>query len=304
MPEGPEVIITTQYLGTKLKGKYITGMKIIGGRYFSKNSEENTSKKKILFGKDYCLSSKLNIIDIKSKGKFIYFILKNENDEDVYMLNTLGLTGQWSFYNDKQARIIFTIKNGEKEYKLYFVDMRNFGTVEFTKNKDKLNDKLESLAPDILRSNITTDKIISRMNKMKKDINLVKLLMDQNKLVSGIGNYLVAEILYDAKINPNRTLFDLTDKEKEKLAYSMRYISKLAYYDNTTGYMILFDKFLENHKNKVDKNIFENFHKDIKINKPFNFNVYRQKEDNYGNKIEKVSIIKGRHVYYSPKIQK
>ena len=43
---------------------------------------------------------------------------------------------------------------------------------------------------------------------------LVKVLMDQQALVSGIGNYLVAEILYDAKLNPHRELDKLSNKEK------------------------------------------------------------------------------------------
>jgi formamidopyrimidine-DNA glycosylase len=301
MPEGPEVIITTQYLSSKLKGKFISGMKVISGRYYS---NINNSKKKVLNGKEYCLKSKLEIIDIKSKGKFIYFTLKNTNGEFIYLLNTLGLSGQWSFYNDKQTRVIFNISDGDKSYKLYFIDMRNFGTIEFTKDINKLNDKLNSLAPDILRSNISTDELYDLMISIKRDSNLVKLLMDQKKLVSGIGNYLVAEILYNSKIDPNRSLFDLSKNEKLNLAYSMRYVSKLAYYDNTTGYMKLFDGFLKNHKKKIKTNIFENFHKDIIIDKPFNFNVYRQKKDPLDNDVKKKSIIKGRHIYYVPEIQK
>ena len=88
--------------------------------------------------------------------------------------------------------------------------------------------------------------------------------MDQKALVSGIGNYLVAEILYDAKINPHNELNKLSPKELNKLAHSMRKITKYAYYYNTIGYMIPFKHFMKKHIDAINNNIFPNYHPDIK----------------------------------------
>ena len=76
--------------------------------------------------------------------------------------------------------------------------------------------------------------------------------MDQNDIVSGIGNYLSAEILYDAKISPHRQLDKLSNTEKKQLAHSMRKIVKLAYYDNKTGYMEHYIQFMIHSKKQIN----------------------------------------------------
>ena len=52
--------------------------------------------------------------------------------------------------------------------------------------------------------------------------------MDQ-KNVSGIGNYLKAECLYDAKISPHRFCCDITTEESNRLFDSCRRIIQLSY---------------------------------------------------------------------------
>ena len=142
------------------------------------------------------------------------------------------------------------------------------------------------------------------IKKTRKNLNVVKVLMDQNGIVSGIGNYLVAEILYDAKINPHKKLTDLTAKKILQLAHSMKKIVKRAYYDNKTGYMDNFKNFMAKHKERVDKNIFPNYHPDIKIGTGFQFKVYGQETDPKGNKVKQDNIIKDRTIHWVPKIQK
>ena len=83
------------------------------------------------------------------------------------MLNTFGMSGRWSFTHDSNARLVFTIKSNtssKKKDMLYYIDQRNFGTVEFTSNYDILRKKIDSLAPDALKTNMT-------------DIYLVGLIM-------------------------------------------------------------------------------------------------------------------------------
>ena len=64
MPEGPEVIISTQYLNKKLKNKKITNIKVISGRY--------THQK--LQGINLLKNKNLSIKKVTSKGKFIWFV--------------------------------------------------------------------------------------------------------------------------------------------------------------------------------------------------------------------------------------
>jgi formamidopyrimidine-DNA glycosylase len=306
MPEGPEVVIESQYLKSKLKNKTITSVKVLSGRYTHGDLTGSDLFKK---GHSY------KITDINSKGKFIWFILKDiKTDEKIYLANTLGMTGRWGFYNDNSARIRFRVccDKNKKKYNLYYIDPRNFGQINFYSNYDDLKKRIDKLAPDILKSNLSDDEVlnliddfISRSGK-RKDMNIVKVLMDQTDIVSGIGNYLVAEILYDAKLSPHNKLDKLNKIKKKRLAHSMRKIVKQSYFNNKTGYMKNYSKFMKDHPSKIYKKIFPNYHPDIKIKSSFEFKfkVYSQDTDLKGNKVKRESIIKGRTFHWVPKIQK
>jgi formamidopyrimidine-DNA glycosylase len=133
-------------------------------------------------------------------------------------------------------------------------------------------------------------------------------MMEQNKkngIGSGLGNYLVPEILYRAKISPHRHVGDLSKKDVENLLDSMKYIIKLCYVTNTTDYVSHLSKFLKTHRNKIKSGKFPNYISDIKIeDDKSDFKVYRKKIDEFGNKIIGEEIIKGRTTYWCPDVQK
>ena len=273
MPEAPEIIITAQYLLSKIKNNKLTNIDVISGRYTHQE----------LLGYEN-LSYPYKIKNIFTKGKFLWI----ELSKNTYIFITFGMTGSFSFTPSKNTRIQFTINNK----KLNYIDPRNFGTIEFTTDKNKLLQKLNKLAPDVLQTIITDDEIADRIikfNQTRKNKNLVKVLMDQSLIVSGIGNYLCAEILYDAKLNPHRDTRSLTPKEILILARSIRKITKYAYFDNTTDY-------IDYKGNLID------FHPDILV-KPFSLQVYQQQYDKYNNKIVRDEIIKGRIIHWVPEIQ-
>ena len=83
----------------------------------------------------------LKIQSIGTKGKFMWFTLAH-NDDVYYMLNTFGLTGKWSFDKLNASHVKFVIESPTEKYNLYFSDVRNFGTIEFTKN---INNTFDSL---------------------------------------------------------------------------------------------------------------------------------------------------------------
>ena len=160
----------------------------------------------------------MKIIEVSSKGKFMWFKLR-KNRKNWYILNTYGLEGSWGLTKKKNSGVQFRTKKDDKYTNLYFTDSRNFGTLEMVKDAEKLNKKLDLLAPDFLKESFTNEEFFNRIEKiiLKKDgtINgirankeIVKILMDQTTkgLGSGLGNYLVVEVLYKAKISPYSTL--------------------------------------------------------------------------------------------------
>jgi len=133
MPEVCEVCLTSQYLSDAI-GKSILKMEILKGRYLKK-----APKGKMKFPS--------KIVNVDSKGKFMWMTLEHDG-KPYYLLNTFGLTGQWSFDKLEYNNIRFKLDDGN----LYFGDMRNFGTIEITDDIKILNKKLNKLAPDFLKT--------------------------------------------------------------------------------------------------------------------------------------------------------
>lgn len=309
MPEGPEICITAQYLKTKLKGRTISKLEVLSGRYTHaklKGAEHLNGDKKY------------KVKDISSKGKLLWFKMESKAGNILYLINRFGLTGGWSFHRSNSDRIRLTIVDEKKNktYQLYYYDDRNFGTIELTKDITDLTNKCDALAPDLLKTSFTPAqfmnwiKLFLSKSKKRNDALIGKILMNQNAsdgIGSGIGNYLMPEILYDAKISPFRTVGSLSESEIEKLGVSIKKIIKLSYYNNATGYMTTFSNFVETHRKGIDNGKYSDYHKDIKFKATdkFEFKVYRQKTDKLGNKVENDKTINnGRTTYWVLAIQK
>lgn len=298
MPEIVEVFLLTQYLQYFLKNKMIINIKILGGRY----------SKSPMKGYELINKEPLLINGIYSKGKFIWFELK-EKENEIYILNTLGLDGGWSFIKTKNSHIEFTL---EENIKLYYCDKINFGTMEITNDISVLNKKLNKLGDDLLNS-FTEKEFRDRLyiltkKKHKGNIEIIKVLMNQNKdgIGAGIGNYLSVEILYNAKISPYTTIIDIYNNIQKcnTLSKSIKYIIKLSLMTAYEGYIDDFDPIIIDWIKKLRQSGKINIHPDIDINNSiFTYNVYQRKEDKNGNPIKKDKIINGRTTHWCPVIQ-
>ncbi|GMI28009.1 hypothetical protein TeGR_g422 [Tetraparma gracilis] len=102
----------------------------------------------------------------------------------------------------RHARVTFTFverATGE-EKDLTFVDARNFGTVRCSADAGELEEKLGSLGPDIL-GGMTKEDFLGVVGRLRNRTNVCKLLMNQKRLC-GVGNYILAEGLYKAGVDP------------------------------------------------------------------------------------------------------
>lgn len=224
MPEGPEVKLFVENLNQNFRYYQIKSIEVLSGRYIKKP----ILNLKTLVGKE--------IQSFNCKGKFIWFDL-----DDVIVFNTLGMTGNWSRTKTYHSRI--EIKFYENDT-LYFNDIRNFGTFQI-KSKEDLLKKLKSLGPDMLSSPPSSSQFISLLRK-KSNKDICSVLMNQS-VISGVGNYIKAESLWYAKINPYATISSLTDENIETLRKAILFVINKAYqrdgasikdyytFDNETG---------------------------------------------------------------------
>jgi len=296
MPEGPEITVLSQYLLSKLKGRTFEKFVIFDNKY------ENIK-----------LDSSYDVKDISSKGKLLWITLQ-KGTITKYFTSHLGLAGEWSFSKSKndKLRIVVGNKNNNKKYNLCYQDKRGFGKIEIISDITK---KTLLLADDALKTDFSDSDFVDMVNefltvsKKRQHQNIFKVLMKQTKkdgIVSGLGNYLTPEILYDCKISPFREIGSLKKEELLDLGHSIRHVIKLSYYNNITGYMTNFGDFIKVHKERIDNGTYPEYHKNIKLkkNENFQFKVYRQKKDPLGNPVEADrSINKTRTVYWVPKIQ-
>lgn len=90
---------------------------------------------------------------------------------------------------------------------------------------------LVKLGPDILRT-ITPEKIAERtVSKKFSGRSFAALLLDQ-KFLSGVGNYLRSEILFDAGIHPANRPKDLSEEKIIQFSKSVLQIAHRAYESN------------------------------------------------------------------------
>jgi formamidopyrimidine-DNA glycosylase len=299
MPEIVEIKKYCDFINKNIKGDTLINIKILNGRYKKHSPFEGYSKLK--------KKLPLNLLLVQSKGKFIYMTFNS----DIYLLNTLGLSGGWVFkqhnqehykypnmieflnakdienYRDnsmKHLNVEFQFVNGS----LFFYDTLSFGTIKVIFDIDLLNKKLSNIGPDIMDINTNVNMFKDAMDKYPdKEIGIN--LMNQ-KLVSGIGNYLRSDILWLAKISPFRLTKNISDKEFANIFRLARSIT-WGDYDLKKGLKMKLIKKTDILPRKYKRD----------------FLVYYEETDIYGNHVVKEELYEGsqkRFIYWCPKIQK
>jgi len=266
MPEAVEVNWMAETINREIISQkdpcQLLEIKIISGRYITHSLPENYLK----FNK-LLKSEKIYLSKIQNKGKFIYLTFTN-SEWSVWI--TLGMTGHLILEEEEYTRAIFNTSHGD----FYLDDVRNFGTLTLYPNPSALDKKLSTLGPDILQDkSLTTKDFVDIMRKIKPNTIIAMALVDQKK-ISGIGNYLRAEILYEAKTNPFKILKDLTDAELKKIFKSAQKVVQESY----------------------DCQKKDGIH-------CYPFMVYTQKTDPKGNPVKGSKLPDKRTIWWSPTIQ-
>ena len=204
MPELPEVARTVRQVKEKIENSILNGIVIHSGRYKRHGDPDGFNS--------FLKEAPLKIEDIYFRGKLIIFKLKSlKSEKDWWIWNTLGMSGGWKQKKSKHGHLEFITTKGS----IFFEDIRNFGTFKFTSSLEETNRKLKQLGPDHLSQNIDDSEFKKRLQRKSK-FTIAEVLMDQ-KIISGVGNYIKAEALYIAGISPHRKVESLSDEEFSKL---------------------------------------------------------------------------------------
>ena len=221
MPEGPEVKHTTDLLKKYLQGKSLKSVEIFGGRYSRHGPPKGWNTLQ-----EYLNTHPLKIDKVDCIGKFIYWRFINHEDKPFYMSCTLGMSGQWCTLLMEHCHLHFTLlSNDQKISKVYFRDIRNFGTLQFDLDISK---KISQLGSDILSGKILSDSEIIHLFRLKNNWTLPKFVMNQSYLC-GVGNYIKSEALFRARISPHRYISDINNATLIDFYHQVRNIAQQSY---------------------------------------------------------------------------
>jgi DNA-formamidopyrimidine glycosylase len=233
MPENAEVAHITDQLNFFFSNRILESVEFL----------TTTFNKKFKQFDDLVDILPLKLKEVKCKGKMIIFVFfrkpKQQNWDGeckehkyYYLCCGLGMTGSYGFNikNEKNTHLHFQFKVENKEYypdnikNLYYTDHRRFSNFEFIMGYDDYLKKIKKIQKGFLGEYIISKKqIILNLKKYKEnkrrktDKEICEILTDQKTLCSGIGNYLVSEILYSAKINPWKVTSEITIEEISRI---------------------------------------------------------------------------------------
>lgn len=154
------------------------------------------------------------IVDIFCKGKNFFILLANNITIRAHHM----MGGMWAFEKDpKHTHFELTFKDEQGEVKVYYINTR-FGEFEILTDATALETAVDKLASGFIgKFQLTKEQWMQKKRNFTKRKMLRTALMDQKELCSGIGNYLLAEILYEAKFHPDIKFGDISDEQFAQL---------------------------------------------------------------------------------------
>ncbi len=156
-------------------------------------------------------------------GKYLIFHISN----DKVIISHLRMEGKYYEFlesepDSKYAKVVFHLDNN---HKLCFDDMRCFGILKLTSEKEYKNlPEIAKLGPEPFDINDVTE-IYRKAKRINKPIKTA--LLDQT-LTTGLGNIYVDEVLYASKIHPLTPASLLTKEDWNRIINNSKEILNIA----------------------------------------------------------------------------
>ncbi|MGD2249361.1 MAG: DNA-formamidopyrimidine glycosylase family protein [Candidatus Methanofastidiosia archaeon] len=193
MPELPDVEVLKNRFSV-LVGDTITSLQVLFPVIF----------RMLVKGTPEDILTTQKVHQIWRRGKFLLFKL-----DDVYAAFNLWHTGRLKLTTEPKkpfaCLVIFTFESGNL---LQFIDFKKKGKIYITTDLQDIPHY-----PDLGTEPLSDQFTIKLLSTRLKDSRPVKLVLTDQKNIAGIGNAYADEILFHARINPQKKAHTLTDKE-------------------------------------------------------------------------------------------
>ncbi|KAK0659893.1 Formamidopyrimidine-DNA glycosylase [Lasiodiplodia hormozganensis] len=236
MPEIGEVARIVHYLRKHVAGKTVLAVRTQQDDIvYGKVGTSASAFEKAMTGK--------KVLDARQQGKYFWLVMS----EPPHPLMHFGMSGWMKFSNDDSAYYKPTAQeenpewppkywkfvlemDGDDKCEAAFVDARRLGRIRLI---DAPGEELRKVSP--LKENgpdpvidkdiLTVDWLAQKMRS--KRIPVKALLLDQAN-ISGVGNWVGDEVLYQAKIHPEQYSNTFSDTQIKQLHDALIYVCGLA----------------------------------------------------------------------------
>lgn len=212
MPELPEVETVRRGLERLVVGKTIDSIEVRVPKMIKTNSETFVME---LVGQ--------TIKAIRRRGKYLILDLGQQ-----ILISHLRMEGKYLFFPDqlpenKHFHFFFGLDDGST---LVYQDVRKFGTFELmAKSAEEAYFFSKKIGPEPTRQDFKLAPFERAVLASKK---LIKPLLLEQKLVAGLGNIYVDEVLWTAKVYPERVASSLKKAEIKRLHDEIIHILQLG----------------------------------------------------------------------------
>lgn len=232
MPELPEVETIRQDLKKKILNQKINKIDIINKKSVRNAADIFVRALKGNYFSEISRVGKLLILHLHPGNKFLLIHLKMTG-QLIYKSKQGMVAGGHGSEPDmelpnKHTRVVIELAD---KTKLFFNDLRKFGYLEIVDRA-----RLEKIKSKFGIEPLTKDYTLSRLKEIikKRKAPIKAVLLNQN-LIAGIGNIYADEILFAARVRPDRTANGLTDKEIKRIYENgNKIIKKAIEYRGTT----------------------------------------------------------------------
>ena len=210
MPELPEVETYRRFINEVAVGQTITGLEVRDAHVLAVPEDELRAA---VVGRTITGTGRL--------GKNCFLELDNGR----LLVLHFGMTGDIGAFRDAPDAPRFTRvawQLSDSGLNLAFIDPRKFGRIRLAESAEAYQ-KAKKLGPDALQ--ITAAELHQKLARRK---TLLKpLLLDQG-ITAGLGNWIVDEVLFQAKIHPERLGNSISEKEAGALHAAIQLVLTTA----------------------------------------------------------------------------
>ncbi len=213
MPELPEVETYRRFLDELALHDPIVAVRVLDAHVLT---VPETSLRAALVGHRFTSSRRI--------GKNLFLLL----DEPAGAALTLhfGMTGDVAAYRDDHdrprfVRVEFVLDGG---LRIGFVDPRKFGRVGLTLDVAGFLEA-KKIGPDAL-NDLTPEHLTLALSRRKNAV-VKSALLDQ-RLTAGLGNWIVDDVLFQARLHPARRCSELTAPEVARLHAAVGHVLRTA----------------------------------------------------------------------------